>query len=177
MNGLSGSRASAAAPPDCLHLLHSSPQEYLLLICIPCQESCSWDCPALEPAAAASSDTGHRRRSTLALAVEHVLSGGVAAGRGLLAASEELDAYSCAQAAETCGPGSEPFWSQLAIIQVGARGEGRPGDPAQPAVQRSVQPAMPSVAPWRSACAFSTLPHTPHALSLPLPSRHTYSFS
>lgn len=71
----------------------------LVQICIDCGDSCSWDCPALEEAADTTT-SGHRRRSLLA--------------------SDELSEYSCAEAAATCAPGSEPFWSQLAMIQ--ARG-------------------------------------------------------
>lgn len=98
-------------------------QSYLLKICIPCSgDSCSWDCPEPQPGAGsntASSDGGggHRRRGLLeALSL---LGAGGGSGARLLLADEALDAYSCYQASSTCGPGSEPFWSQLAIIQAG----------------------------------------------------------
>jgi hypothetical protein len=69
-------------------------QGYLLKICIPCSGSaCAWDCPELQVEA----DGGRRR----------------------LLASAATDEFSCQQAAETCSPGSEPFWSQLAMIQAG----------------------------------------------------------
>lgn len=110
-------------------------ESYLLQICIPCSGSCSWDCPA--PAAAAGDNQsggasgGARRLQLAAAAGTAMLAGGGgfggssssgsswAGGRTLLAADTALDAYSCYQASETCAPGSEPFWSQLAIIQVG----------------------------------------------------------
>lgn len=106
-------------------------ESYLLKICIPCGSSCSWDCPAQEAEAAGGtaaegSSAGGQRRLQLAGAVAPALLGGRSgssgwaggSGRLLLAADKALDAYSCYQASETCGPGSEPFWSQLAIIQV-----------------------------------------------------------
>lgn len=84
--------ANAQLCCSCPHL-----QGYLLKICIPCGTSCSWDCPAQQGSDAGSgSDGGHRRQ---------------------LLASAALDELSCRQAADTCGPGSEPFWSQLALIQ------------------------------------------------------------
>ncbi|EFN55984.1 hypothetical protein CHLNCDRAFT_145348 [Chlorella variabilis] len=80
-----------------LSLLLIAFEGYLLKICIPCGTSCSWDCPAQQGSDAGSgSDGGHRRQ---------------------LLASAALDELSCRQAADTCGPGSEPFWSQLALIQ------------------------------------------------------------
>ncbi len=106
-------------------------ESYLLKICIPCGSSCSWDCPAQEAEAAGGtaaegSSAGGQRRLQLAGAVAPALLGGSSgssgwaggSGRLLLAADKALDAYSCYQASETCRPGSEPFWSQLAIIQV-----------------------------------------------------------
>lgn len=113
-------------------------ESYLLQICIPCGSSCSWDCPAPEADTAGSSEgsSGGRRRLQLAGEAASALLGGgfsgsrfnsfsggasnweAGSGRLLLAAEAALDAYSCQQASETCGPGSEPFWSQLAIIQV-----------------------------------------------------------
>ncbi|KAL4419039.1 hypothetical protein ABPG77_011021 [Micractinium sp. CCAP 211/92] len=85
-----------------LSLLLVAFEPYLLQICINCSGSaCAWDCPAppygADASAGAGSGSGRRRRRLLA--------SGAGADLG------------CLQAAETCAPGSEPFWSQLAIVQ------------------------------------------------------------
>lgn len=120
-----------------LSLLLVAFEPYLLRICIPCSGSCSWDCPAPSEGGGASNsnssaagDGGHRRLHGLAAATAALLGAGgggasgtsgwaAGSGRLLLSSDAALDAYSCYQASETCGLGSEPFWSQLAIIQVG----------------------------------------------------------
>ncbi len=105
-----------------LSLLLVAFEPYLLQICINCSGSaCAWDCPAppygADASAGAGSSSGRRR----ALLEAPALSGGsgnaLSTGRGLLASGAGAD-LGCLQAAETCAPGSEPFWSQLAIVQV-----------------------------------------------------------
>ena len=86
-------------------------QGYLLKICIPCSTSCSWDCPA---EGASGGGDGLRRRQLLGAG-----GAGGAGGSRLLLASAAKDELACAEAAATCSVGSEPFWSSLAIIQVG----------------------------------------------------------
>jgi hypothetical protein len=66
---------------------------------------------------------GLRRRQLLG-------AGGAGGGR-LLLASAAKDELACAEAAATCSVGSEPFWSSLAIIQVGGQSSKvLPGDAA-----------------------------------------------
>ncbi|KAI3437800.1 hypothetical protein D9Q98_000247 [Chlorella vulgaris] len=78
-----------------LSLLLAATEAYLLQICISCSgTTCSWDC---QPVPGNEEEGGTRRRHLLA--------------------SDAVDQLSCAQAAETCSPGSEPFWSQLSLIQ------------------------------------------------------------
>lgn len=105
-----------------LSLLLVAFEPYLLQICITCSGSaCAWDCPAppygADASAGAGSGSGRRR----ALLESPALSAGgsnlLSGGRRLLASGAGAD-LGCLQAAETCAPGSEPFWSQLAIVQV-----------------------------------------------------------
>ncbi|KAL4451706.1 hypothetical protein ABPG75_007368 [Micractinium tetrahymenae] len=99
-----------------LSLLLVAFESYLLRICIPCSgDACAWGCPEppyVEQGQAGSSGAGgHRRLRTLQAAWA-----GAGGGRGLLA-SGATGQLGCLQAEETCGLGSEPFWSQLAIVQ------------------------------------------------------------